>query len=138
MAFPLNDGVAVTADDLPLVLVEAGDTVAAAGDYAGCSPPFNGWAGDLVYVLTLDTPAMVSIAHAFDMDYMMPVVYVYGGECIADNLLECDVASGEPAKLSNLALLSGIYFIVVDGLLPDLGGPYTLTVDVGVPPPATP
>ncbi len=129
----LNGGAAVIEDDLPLQLVETGDTSAAGADVSGSCDAITDVAKDLVYELVLDTAANVTITHDFDSDSLWPAVYVFAGECIADNELACDAQTSDPAVIEALALEAGIYYIVVDASYSSDAGPYTLTIDITGP-----
>ncbi|MFH1532007.1 MAG: hypothetical protein ABIK09_14880 [Pseudomonadota bacterium] len=131
--YKLNGGAAVVAGDLPLQLVETGDTSAADADVEGSCDSDTEAAKDRVYELVLETEANVTITHDFDSGSLWPAVYVFAGECITDNELACNAQTSAPAVINALALEAGTYYIVVDSSYPSDAGLYTLTVDIAGP-----
>ena len=128
----LNGGVAVASGDLPLQLVETGDTSDAGADEEGSCDSDTAAAKDRVYMLDLDTTASVTISHDFDGNNY-PAVYVFEGECILDAELACATATTGAAVIADLALEAGTYYIVVDSSWATDAGTYTLTVDIAEP-----
>ena len=128
----LNGGIAVISGDLPLQLVETGDTSDADADEEGSCDSDTAEARDHVYLLLLGTSASVTISHDFD-GYNYPAVYVFEGECTADYELACATASTDAAVIEDLALDAGMYYIVVDASWAGDAGTYTLTVDLAEP-----
>jgi len=130
--FTLNDGAAVVEGDLPAQFVENGDTDAASADLTGSCDTDTEGSNDLVYELVLETAVSATISHDFE-SYNYPAVYVFSGECIADNELACATAGMDAALIEDLALEPGTYYVVVDASWSGDAGPYTLTIDLTGP-----
>jgi len=128
-AFALNEGVAITAADTGLQLVAEGDTDQATADLAGSCDADSASAKDHVYTFTLDEAMGVQITHDYD-SYYWPMVYVFAGECLAENELACALNNGsDPAVIPFMAYEPGTYYVVVDSSYSSDDGPYVLTLD---------
>ncbi len=133
-----------------LPYVDSGTTTGAVNDYDAVCPYSGGTAGDVVYAYTPAADEAVDItvcSNGGDANYDTKI-YIFEGiaNCgvsdYACNDDACQAASysggAYNSELIGQALTGGnTYFIVVDGYGTDEGD-YTLSVDVGVPPPPGP
>jgi len=139
-----------TATVIPsLPYLDSGTTTGAVHDYDETCPYSGGTAGDVVYAYTPATDEAVDItvcSNGGDANYDTKI-YVYEGiascgvtnfDCNDDACTAPSYGSPYNSELMGLALTAGnTYFIVVDGYGTSEGD-YTLSVDVGVPPPSGP
>lgn len=133
-----------------LPYLDSGTTTGAANDYDATCPYSGGTAPDVVYAYTPIADEAVDItvcSNGGDADYDTKI-YVFEGiaNCgVADYACNDDACQAPSytaaynSELMGLALTGGTtYFIVVDGYGAASAGDYTLSVDVGVPPPPGP
>jgi len=132
-----------------LPYLDSGTTIGAINDYDAVCPYTGGTAGDVVYAYTPVADEAVDISvcsNGGDATYDTKI-YVFEGlancgvsdfACSDDDCTAPTYGSPYNSELIGLSLTAGnTYYIVIDGYGSDVGD-YTLSVDVGVPPPPPP
>ena len=135
-AMLINDGKPVTVEHAGVTIEFEGTTTGLGDDYAGpCDADTDG-SPDLVYLLNLEAPMVVSLSYDFTNN-SYPALYVLDGDCDDANVFACDAASTAAAELQ-VTLPAGTYYFVLDGSFKQgqTGdhGPFEFSVTFYLPP----
>jgi hypothetical protein len=129
----INEGQVVGAANDGQTFTMQGDTDGGQGNLAGSCHVDSAAAPDHVYVLELEDPMVVTLAHEFTGFYY-PALYVMAGDCAPAFEVACATNTDAAAVIDAEILQPGLYYIVVDASFPGDAGAYTLTVSVAVVP----
>jgi len=130
----VNDGEPISAADDGLNLEYEGSTVGMTGDYSGSCDEDSAEAADAVWMFKLQDPMKVTISHDFLEGLKYPAVYVFSGDCTADNEVGCANETSDAAVIDDLALQPGAYYVVVDAAWEGDESEYALVLSFSVPP----